>query len=91
MEIITVVMVVLEALNELLHVKHLEHFQVRGKWNINISYCYWTNFATFKNSWFPYYYFFWLRWVFVAVCGLSLVEVRGLLIVVSTLVAEHGL
>lgn len=34
MEIITVVMVVLEALNELLYVKPLEHFRVHGKWNI---------------------------------------------------------
>ena len=43
---------------------------------------------------------FWLCWVFVAVCGLSLVlasgayslvAVQGLLIVVASLVAEHGL
>ena len=44
--------------------------------------------------------FFWLPWVFVAAFGLSLVvvsggllfvAVRGLLIVVAHLVAEHGL
>ena len=44
--------------------------------------------------------YFWLRWVFVAACGLSLVAVsrgllfvavRGLLIVGASLVAEHGL
>ena len=45
-------------------------------------------------------FFFGLRWVFVAVCGLSLVAasggyssfvVRGLLIAVASLVAEHWL
>ena len=40
-----------------------------------------------------YYYFkyiyFWLCWVFVAVCGLSLVVVSRLLIAVASLVAEH--
>ena len=44
--------------------------------------------------------YFWLRWVFVAVCGLSLVAasggysfgvVRSLLIAVASLIAEHGL
>ena len=43
--------------------------------------------------------YFWLRWVFVAARGLSLVAasggysvaVRGLLITVASLVAEHGL
>ena len=44
--------------------------------------------------------YFWLRWVFVAAGGLSLavasggllfVAVHGLLIVVASLVAEHGL
>ena len=43
---------------------------------------------------------YWLCWVFVAVCGLSLVAVSrgyslvalwGLLIEVASLVAEHGL
>ena len=55
----------------------------------------------FDNSHFLKYLFiyFWLRWVFVAVRGLSLVAasggyfvaVCGLLIVVASLVAEHGL
>ena len=43
--------------------------------------------------------FFWLHWVFVAVCGLSscrkwglpFVVVHGLLIAVASLVVEHGL
>ena len=46
-----------------------------------------------------YFLLFWLRWVFVAACGLSLVAasgsysvaVHGLLIAVASLVAEHGL
>ena len=33
----------------------------------------------------------WLHWVFVAACGLSLVVMHGLLIVVTSLVAEHRL
>ena len=37
------------------------------------------------------FFFLWLRWVFVAAHGLSLVAVRGLLIAVASLVAEHGL
>ena len=45
------------------------------------------------------YLYFWLHWVFIAVRGLSLVVasgaysvvVCGLLIVVASLVAEHGL
>ena len=49
------------------------------------------------------FFFFWLRWVFVAVRGLSsscgewgllfvlFVAVGGLLIVVASLAAEHGL
>ena len=46
------------------------------------------------------YFYFWLRWVFVAArglfssCGewgLLFVVVRGLLIAVASLVAEHGL
>ena len=45
-------------------------------------------------------FYFWLRWVFIAARGLSLVVairgllfvvVRGLLIAVASLVAEHGL
>ena len=35
--------------------------------------------------------YFWLRWVLVAVRGLSLVTVCGLLIAVASLVVEHGL
>ena len=44
--------------------------------------------------------YFWLYWVFTAACGpsldvasrgYSLIAVRGLLIVVASLVAEHGL
>ena len=35
--------------------------------------------------------YFWLCWVFVAARGLSLVAARGLLVVVSSPVAEHGL
>ena len=38
-----------------------------------------------------YLFYFWLRWIFVAARGLSLVAVRGLLIAVASLVAEHGL
>ena len=34
---------------------------------------------------------FWLCWLFVATHGLSLVAVHGLLVVVTSLVAEHGL
>ena len=49
---------------------------------------------------FNVFIYFWLRWVFVATRGLSLVavsggllffEVRGLLVVVASLVVEHGL
>ena len=36
-------------------------------------------------------FFFWLFWVFGAVHRPSLVMVRGLLIVVASLVTEHGL
>ena len=36
-------------------------------------------------------YLFWLCWVFVAACGLSLVAVSSLLIAVASLVAEHRL
>ena len=49
---------------------------------------------------FIYLFYFWLCWVLVAAHGLSLVggeqallfvAVRGLLIAVASLVAEHGL
>ena len=36
------------------------------------------------------FWVFWLFWVFIATCGLSLVVVLGLLIVVASLLAEHG-
>ena len=35
--------------------------------------------------------YFWLCWVFVAACRLSLVAMSGLLIAVASLVAEHRL
>ena len=35
--------------------------------------------------------YFWLHWVFVAAGGLSLVAASGLLIVVASLAAQHGL
>ena len=37
------------------------------------------------------YIYFWLHWVFNAVHGLSLVAVRGPLLMGASLVAEHGL
>ena len=48
---------------------------------------------------FIYFIYFWLRWVFIAArafssCGergLLFVAVRGLLIAVASVVAEHGL
>ena len=58
----------------------------------------------FTYDFFPiqklFIYYFWLHWVFTAACGpsldvasrgYSLIAVRGLLIVVASLVAEHGL
>ena len=57
-------------------------------------------FLFFKINLFILFIYFWLRCVFVAACGLfsSCVEwgllfvvVRGLLIAVASLVAEHGL
>ena len=45
-------------------------------------------FFVFLKNLFVY---FWLRWVFVAARGVSLSAVRVLLIVVASLVAEHGL
>ena len=52
-----------------------------------------------KKNKFILFIYFWLRWVFVAARGLSLVAergllfiaVRGLLIAVASLFAEHGL
>ena len=55
---------------------------------------------TVQSEGFLVFCFFWLRWVFAAVCrlfsswgeqGLLFVVVRGLLIAVASLVAEHGL
>ena len=47
---------------------------------------------TFKKKFFfNEFIYFWLHWVFVAVCGLSLAVVYGLLIAVASLVAECGL
>ena len=37
------------------------------------------------------YLYFWLHWVFVAACRLSLVAIHWLLTSVASLVAEHGL
>ena len=56
-------------------------------------------FILFNLIYLFIYLFIWLHWVFVAVCQLSLVAaswgysvaVRGLLIVVASLVVEHGL
>ena len=53
----------------------------------------------FKNF-LMYLFIFWLHWVFVAACGLSLVvasggyslvAVHGLIMAVASLVAEHRL
>ena len=48
---------------------------------------YFISFFNFINL----FIYFWLRWVFVAAHGLSLVAVRRLLVAVVSLVAEHGL
>ena len=56
-------------------------------------------FFFFFNKFIYLFIYFWLRWVFVAVCRLSLVAASwgysfvagGLLIAVASLVAEHGL
>ena len=45
----------------------------------------------FVNFTFKEFKKFWLCWVFVALCGLSLVVMCGLLFVVASLVAEHRL
>ena len=57
------------------------------------------SFFFFFNKFVHLFIYFWLRWVFVAAwafssCGergLLFVAVRGLLIVVASLAAEHGL
>ena len=58
-------------------------------------------YSSFLSQNFVFFcFFFWLRWVFIAACGLSLVAasggllfvaVRGLRIAVASLVVEHGL
>ena len=57
----------------------------------------WTSFFFF---FFFNLFYFWLRWVFIAVCGLFsscrqqgllFIAVRGLLIAAASLVVEHGL
>ena len=59
-----------------------------------------TCWAIRKASLCVYLIYFWLHWIFVAACGLSLVAVSGgyslvavlgLLIAVASLVVEHGL
>ena len=56
--------------------------------------------VSFLSNFYLCIYLFWLHWVFIAACGLSLVVanrgysivvVRGLLIAVASLVAEHSL
>ena len=49
------------------------------------------NFLKNKFIYFIYFLNFWLRWVFVAARGLSLVVAHGLLIAVASLVVEHRL
>ena len=58
------------------------------------------NKIIFLNLFILFIYYFWLRWVFIAARGLSLVVasrgllfvvVHGLLIAVASLVTEHGL
>ena len=39
---------------------------------------------------FIYLFLFWLNWVFVAVCRLSIAAVQGLLVALAFLTAEHG-
>ena len=47
---------------------------------------------SFLNRFIYLFIYFWLRWVFVAARGrLLFIAMRGLLIVVASLVAEHGL
>ena len=49
------------------------------------------NMCMFDGFFFQFVFIFGCCWVFVAVHGLSLVVVRGLLIAVASLVAEHRL
>ena len=70
----------------------LNHASEKGALRIYFVRC----FLFFFNS----FIYFWLRWVLVAACGLFsscseqgllFIVVRGLLIAVASLVAEHGL
>ena len=45
----------------------------------------------FKIIFILFYFMYWLCWVFIVACGLSLVAARRLLIVVASVVAEHRL
>ena len=70
----------------------------------NLKYSFYQSHITFTLPFFKkirfIYFYFWLCWVFVAVCGLSLVAVsggyslvvvHGFLIEMASLVAEHRL
>ena len=54
--------------------------------NINMCLCYF-----FLNFIIYLFIYLWLRWVFIAERGLSLVAASRLLFAVASLVAEHGL
>ena len=43
------------------------------------------------NLFIYFIFYIWLHWAFIAAHGLSLAVVRGLLIAVASLVAEHRL
>ena len=45
----------------------------------------------FLKIYYLLFIYFWLRWVFVAARGLSIVAVHGLLIVVTSLVVQQRL
>ena len=66
---------------------HLSHNQSKFPL-LSVSIIYIFNYSTFKKL---FIYLFWLCWVFAAALGYSLVAVCRLLIVVSSLVAEHRL
>ena len=46
-------------------------------------------FLLYEN--FKKFFIYWLSWVFIAACGLSLVAVHGILTAVASLVTEHRL
>ena len=67
-----------------------------GRWGHFLSHCFLSqsvgNLArdlTARLS--PGTCYFWLLWVFVAVCGVSLVVVHMLLLAAASLVGDHGL